>query len=464
MSKRNLSGFCVFGLRLSIVLFALSFSTFAQGNNPLILIPGFSGSELRHKVTNERVWFRTIRSKSEDLRLPVVADPTKTSDELIATDVLRTVKIGIFPVTDVYGGFIRAMAERGGYREESWDAPSDEGDHDSLYVFPYDWRLDNVENARLLIERVEALRCKLDRPDLKFDIVAHSMGGIISRYAAMYGDNDLPTGSSKPLPTWAGAKFFDKIILLGTPNEGSALALGSLVEGFTYGGMRLDLPFVQDTSKFTAFTIPAAYQLLPAPNTFRAYDDNLKRIDLDIYDPKTWSKFGWNASSDKNFPSQYNANELKAAPVFFAAALDRAKRLYQALDAAPGESGGISFFIVGSDCRAALDSVIVYRDERSDKWKTLFRPKGFTRPDGTKVSDEDLKRVMQTPGDGVVTQRSLEAVTKSGTVGSQSIVGDASDKFICEEHNRLAVNSKIQDYIIKVLDGRVLPVAGVKEK
>src|SRR4051794_38338048 len=133
---------------------ALALSSFAQGKNPVILIPGLSGSELVHKGTMKKVWFRVTKSKSEDLRLPIMADPTKMHDDLIPGDVLRKVKIGIFPVTDIYGGFIKAMEERGGYHEEKWDSPSANGYQDSLYVFPYDWRLDIVQNSKLLIQRI----------------------------------------------------------------------------------------------------------------------------------------------------------------------------------------------------------------------------------------------------------------------------------------------------------------------
>lgn len=393
-----------------------------------------------------------------------MADPTKIHDNLTPGDVLRSVKIGIFPAIDVYGSFIKAMTLRGGYHEEKWESPSENGFEDSLYLFSYDWRLDNVSNARLLIKRVEELKLKLKKPNLKFDIVAHSMGGIISRYAAMYGDADLPTGKRKAVPTWAGAKDFDKIILMGTPNEGSALTISSLLNGFSIGGLRLQLPLVQDTSKFTVFTIPSTYQLLPAPGTFRAFDDRLEPVEVDIYDPKVWSKYGWNAIDDKKFASHFNSAERKIAANYFAAALDRGKRLHEALNTANGQTGGISFHLLGADCKTALDAVVIYRDEKAKKWKTLFGPKGFTRQDGVKVSDDELRKLMLSPGDGIVTSRSLEAITQSEKAGLASIVGNKSDKFICEDHNKLATNDRIQDYIIGILNGKGSPTDDEKEK
>ena len=116
-------------LQVAILLLVSSASLLAQGKNPLILIPGLSGSELVDKKTGEKIWFRAVKSKSEDLRLPISTDISSAKDNVVPGDVLRNVKIGPVTVTDIYGGFIRAMEMRGGYREENWDSPSENGDH-----------------------------------------------------------------------------------------------------------------------------------------------------------------------------------------------------------------------------------------------------------------------------------------------------------------------------------------------
>lgn len=450
MTANKLSRSAAYFAQIGIVVFGFAFAAFAQGKNPVILIPGLSGSELRHKVTNERIWFRTFKSKSEDLRLPINVDLSKNYDDLVPGDILREVKLGVFPSIDVYGGFIRAMEIRGGYHEEKWDSPSEDGFEDSLYVFAYDWRLDCVENARLLVRKVEALKVKLKKPDLKFDIVAHSMGGLISRYAAMYGDAELPIASAKP--TWAGSKLFERIVLLGTPNEGSALTLSGLINGFTLGGMRIDLPFVQDTSRFTIFSVPSTYQLLPAPGTFRAYDEDLKPLDLDLYDPTVWAKYGWNAVDDKGFATEFKTVKKEDADTFFIENLERAKRFHQALDAAMGRSNGVEFYAIGADCRTSLDAVVIYQDAKTKKWNTLFQPNSFTASNGKKVSADDLKKVMLLPGDGVVTWRSLNAVTVSERAKVSSIFDAKKNISICGDHNKLAANGKIQEHIIGLLN------------
>src|SRR2546422_4586881 len=53
-------------------------------------------------------------------------------------------------------------------------------------LFPY------TTLFRSLTNRLRLLKQKLQRPELRFNILAHSMGGLIARYAAMYGDADLP--------------------------------------------------------------------------------------------------------------------------------------------------------------------------------------------------------------------------------------------------------------------------------
>ncbi|MBK7933526.1 MAG: hypothetical protein IPK01_08495 [Acidobacteria bacterium] len=63
--------------------------------------------------------------------------------------------------------FGRCVQEFQGYHEEFWDTPTAKGGEKSIYVFPYDWRLDNVENARLLIRKIVDLKAKIKQPELE---------------------------------------------------------------------------------------------------------------------------------------------------------------------------------------------------------------------------------------------------------------------------------------------------------
>ena len=239
--RKFLKGLSVFFL-LTIFTFSIQAQTTeTKGKNPIIIIPGLTGSELVNSQTKETVWFKPQRAKDDDLRLPISSlNVAKNKDSLVPGDLIRNVKLLKFlPEIEIYQKLIDALQTRGGYTEGKWDNPTVKGYEDTFYVFAYDWRLDNVENAQLLMRKIETLKRTLKRPNLKFNIVAHSMGGLIARYAAMYGSADLPAG--KPRPTWAGAKNFSKVFLLGTPNEGSPQSLDALINGFSYVGGGLNL-------------------------------------------------------------------------------------------------------------------------------------------------------------------------------------------------------------------------------
>ena len=156
--------------------------------------------------------------------------------------------------------------------------------------------------------------------------------------------------------------------------------------------------------------------------------------------------------TDREFVSRFTAAERKAAPAFFEAALERAKNLHQALAAADGKSGDVSFHSVGSDCKTALDAVLLYRDEKNDKWRTIFRPKGFTRSDGQKITDDELRAIMIAPGDGTVTRRSFETQTQGQMLRVGSVAGSKTTQFFCDSHSKLAANSRVQDHIISLLE------------
>ena len=437
-------------LRLGQYSYAIAFvvasavCAFAQSRPPMILIPGLTGSELVNAKTGERVWFKLRRAKGDDLRLPIGPNIAANKDGLVPGDIIRDVKTGILPKEDAYGGFIAAMVAKG-YREGRWDAPPARGYENTLYVYAYDWRLDIVENSRRLIRNIETLKRRLRRPDLKFDVVGHSMGGLVARYAAMYGDADLsPNGNS--VPTWAGSKNIRRLVIIAAPNEGSPLSLRNMLSGINLLGV--ELPFVQSLSKFDIFTIPAAYELLPAPGTVKAFDQDLKPVDLDLYDPATWSKYGWNVIEDKDFAKEFSAAEQRSAKTYFAAILDRARRLHLALGGV-GTSPAVPIYLIGADCRETVDALVLYQ-KKDGQWDSVFKADSFETPAGRKVTSEELKAVIYGPGDGVVSRRSFAAATPT-LGGVEAKLSPVSTTWVCENHSKLPSNPEVQAKVFTIL-------------
>lgn len=417
------------------------------GKAPIIIIPGITGSELVNKNTGEMVWFNTRRSKTNDLRLPISPNIAQNHDDLVAKDIIRGVRIIRFlPEVEIYERLIDSLQKRGGYTEATWDEPGANGHQDTFYVFPYDWRLDNVETARLLIRKIEALKKKLGKPDLKFNVIAHSMGGLITRYAAMYGDRDLSAGD--PKPNWAGTRHFEKIFLLGTPNEGSILALNAFINGYSYAP--INLPWVRDINIYDVFTIPSLYQLLPHEGSLRAYDEDLQPMEIDLFNPATWEEYEWAIWTRKGFAKQFSTDEQRTARLYFRNVLDRAKKFQAALNARPLDTAPVSFHLVGSDCKPTNNAVLLRQDKKREKWITQFKPSAYTTADGKKISSEELTSLLLGMGDGVVTRRSLarQSLAKPGEAATLLIDSELS---MCESHGRLVSNADIQDKLFNML-------------
>ena len=434
-----------------LLLGALGFSIFAQGKPPVIVIPSLTGSELVSSKNGSVVWFKVRRSKTDDLSLPISPNIAANRDSLVARDILRSIRLGFFKKTDAYAGLLDALEDHG-YKEGKWDNPPVRGYQDTIYIFPYDWRRDNVENARLLIRQIETLKRRLNKPNLKFDVIAHSMGGLIARYAAMYGDADLPNGA-KITPTWAGAKNFNKIVLLGAPNQGSVIALKSLLNGFSLFGTQINLPFIQNLSKFDLFTIPSGYQLLPFDGTIKVYDEELKPLKIDLYDPETWNEYGWSVIEDKDFSKKFSTAEQENAKAYFVAVLDRARRFQDALNAASIKPVPASYYLIGAECKDTPDGVVVFQDAKTGKWKTLFKPEDFTTSSGRKVTADEVKRVIYTQGDGVVAKNSLITSSLSLASDIKNVLFPEAATFVCEEHNRLPANPEVQNDILALFLG-----------
>ena len=448
---------------LSVVLMATA--TFAQtptptpaatplpppstGKEPIIIIPGLTGSNLVNSRTGEEVWFRAKRVKDDDIRLPISPNLSQNRDNLTVKDILRKVELfKVLPEIEIYERLIDALKTRGGYREANWNTATRKDSQDTFYVFPYDWRRDNVENAQLLVRKIEMLKRRLGKPNLKFNIIAHSMGGLIARYAAMYGAADLPVAT--PRPTWVGARNFDKIFLLGTPNEGSIQSLDALLNGFSYIGGGLNIPFIQDISRFDAFTIPAIYQLLPHDGALLAYDENLKPVEIDLYDPAVWEKYGWAIWQDEAFTKKFSPLEQKYARPFFVAVLARAKQFQAALDADPGVKPALSFYLFGGDCKPTPAGMLLLRDEKKNRWETKFKANGFTRSNGEKVKDPEIEPLLLRLGDSVVTKGSLAGENRKN--GLKPVLPVTAELYQCVSHNKLVTNPEVQDKLFAFLN------------
>jgi pimeloyl-ACP methyl ester carboxylesterase len=416
------------------------------GKRPVIVIPGILGTELMNPKTGETVWPSAFRTSQEGL--PISPDLAANRDDLIPGKIIETVKLArVLPEVYVYRDLLVALRRYAGYRDGDWNNPAADGYQDTFYVFPYDWRQDNVSNARELIRRIAQLKTKLQRPDLKFNIVAHSMGGLIARYAAMYGDADLPPGDGPIQPTWQGAADISKIVMIGVPNEGSTDAFATLVEGYSITeGLRRRVPLLNKLTAEDVVSAPAVFQLMPHARAVRFLDENLQPLIVDLYNQQVWKQYGWSVIySSPDFRRQH-ASDLDA---YLTATLQRARRFHEALDAMRPEDAPVTLLAIGGDCEETLSSPVILRDQKRNRWVTLTRPREYRTSSGKKISKQKMTDAMYAPGDGRVTRSSLLGENIFKSLSRYAVFG-------CELHGQLPRNPSLQDNALTAIVNEVI--------
>jgi pimeloyl-ACP methyl ester carboxylesterase len=380
------------------------------------------------------------------------ADPAANRDDLVPGKIIETVRLArLLPEVYVYRDLLEALRHYAGYREADWDNPGVDGDKDSFYVFAYDWRQDNVANARELIRRIERLKDHLHRPDLKFNVLAHSMGGLIARYAAMYGNADLPDGEGAIEPTWLGAAHISKIVMIGVSNEGSADAFATLVDGYSITeGLRRRVPLLNKLTAEDAIRSPSVFQLLPHGDSVRFLDENLHSVQIELYNAETWKRYGWTPINSQDFRRRYSEGRTAAGAAeldaYLVAMLRRARRFHQALDAVGGASSPVALLAIGGDCEETLNAPVIIRDAKQNRWLTLIRPREYRTASGSKISKRQATQAMYAPGDGRVTRASLLGEHLSRTGGNQrGFTLPLCAVFGCDLHGQLQRNKTLQD-------------------
>ena len=432
------------------------------GKRPVIVIPGILGTELINSKTGETVWPSAFRTSQEGL--PISPNLAENRDDLVPGKILETVKLArVLPEIYVYRELIEALRRYAGYRDGNWENPGPDGHQDTFYVFPYDWRKDNVANARELARRLERLKTKLQRPDLKFNVVAHSMGGLIARYAAMYGDADLPEGEGAIQPSWPGAAHISKIVMIGVPNEGSADAFATLIEGYSITvGLRRRIPLLNKLTAEDVVRTPAVFQLLPHRQAVKFLDENLQPIEVDLYDVEVWKRYGWSVLYSDDFRRRYaGANgtdgDVEKLDAYLAATLRRARRFHQALDSTENAASPVMLLAIGGDCEETLNSPVILRDEKRNRWLTLTRPREFKTSTGVKITKKKVTEAMFAPGDGRVTRSSLLGETIFRARDAQTSFSLSRHAvFGCDLHGQLQRNKTLQDNALTAIVNEVM--------
>ena len=354
-----------------------------EPRNPVVVIPGIMGSKLEHRRTGELVWgaFDGGFADPEEpegaraFALPMRpgAQLDELADEVYASGALETLRVNFFGLpfgVAAYEGLLIALGV-GGYRDESLGLAGaiDYGsEHYTCFQFAYDWRRDIPENARrldaFLREKAEYVRAEHRRRtgrdrEVRFDVVAHSMGGLVTRWYLRYGAQPLPAGEEPPAPTWAGTRWIERAVLVGTPNAGSLGAFDSLIRGLRLGF------FLPRYPPAVLGTLPSIYQLLPRGRHGAVVRGEApeERVE-DLLDPELWERLGWGLLDPDQAPVLADllpgvpAAERRAiAREHLVKCLERARRVQAALDLPAEAPPGLELQLFAAD---AVPTASVY--------------------------------------------------------------------------------------------------------
>jgi pimeloyl-ACP methyl ester carboxylesterase len=431
---------------------------------PLILIPGILGSELINGKTGVRLWPELFPKDVAALHLPIATiDFTQNCDDVVAARVIESAQlISFLPELGVYGALLEALEKYGGYRRGDIDNPAADGGQDTFYLFAYDWRRDNVESARKLAAKIANLKQRLNQPDLRFDLVAHSMGGLVARYFAMYGDRDL-SAAAEPQPDWSGARHLNRLIMFGAPNAGSMDAFRSAVRGYSVTeAHKPRLRLFRALGSLMIFTAPSVYQLMPRNEAAAFFDEKPNRLPIDLYDVETWKRYGWGAGYEAGLLAREQRSLFKklgevdgkaefekmvtTRAAYLRAVLARARAFHRALDATGDPPAELRLHLAGGDCEPTLAGALLVDG------RTLFYPGRIPR--GLRKRTFEM---MFLPGDGRVTRQSLFGLTlqpeSNEPVARAMKYAPAHTLFGCEAHGDLPINPTIVDNLLTLLLG-----------
>ncbi|MEL7453340.1 MAG: hypothetical protein AAGJ50_08235, partial [Pseudomonadota bacterium] len=305
-------------------------------------------------------------------------------------DMVNIRLLGIPVDIRAYVGILATLGV-GGYRDESLGLNGlDYGDdHFTCFQFDYDWRRDNVENAarldafiqekRAYIQAEYKKRYGLENADVKFDIVAHSMGGLITRYYMRYGATPLPANGSLPPLTWEGAENLERVILVGTPNAGAGEAFEQLMRGYDPGR-----PVLPHYPAPILGTFPSVYELLPRTrHGLIQFEDG---TPVDIFNGEIWTENNWGLAADTEEVTDFLRIALPEAPddtsrrrhaeAFQTAALKQAQTFQAALDIPSAPPKGTNIYLVAGDSEETPFTIEVSRETGAVRFKD------FTQGDG----------------------------------------------------------------------------------
>ena len=412
---------------------------------PVILIPGLLGSKLIRASDGTELWpgstSKLLTSDYEDLALRIDPDTLEPIDDGLVPGGIFEGAVG----KDFYRRIIQDLLVSGGYQRTE---PVHAGGQQKagLYVFTYDWRQDIVKTTQKLDDLIEQIRRDYNDPALRVDVIAHSMGGLVVRYYERYGTVDVLGGNTFTV-TGLGLSKIRRIVLLGTPNQGTVTAVHKFLNGYRVGVSALPTEGVA--------TMPATYELFPHPLVDWVVNLQGKPLNFDLFDVEFWRRYEWSIFDHRIQRRMDRRRDIwptqEVFEAWFQKRLERARRLTWSLMVPAGPVPLIRALVLGSDC-VPTPRRLVFENIEGESIARL-RPEQILRP----VPGIDYESLMFEAGDGSVTRSSLlsrQGMSKEVPASEQQGLETDRSHLVCAKHDALTSNDELLDAVIEYLLGK----------
>ena len=422
--------------------------------NPVIVIPGILGSRLVDGQTSEVVWgemgpsgVSPLKTRSlTELALPMQSGVPlhQLHDQVKQDGPLDQITFRVAGIPIRVNAYAQVLATLGvgGYRDQHFHGSSRlnevtyGNDHFTCFQFAYDWRRDISESAAQLAQYIEEKdaytrqqyleKFGIENPNIKFDIVAHSMGGMVARYYLRYGNQPLADDGSLPVLTWEGARRVGRVFIVGTPNLGSTQAIKEMKEG-----LRLAPPMPKFPAAVVG-TMPAAYQLFPRSEDMPLVYEDCSRPD--VLSPQTWQELGWGLADPRQdrvlarlMPNCSAQQRRQIALDHQTKCLARARQLHQALDVPAPLPAGLEMHLHAGDAKKTLHQLLV-------------------NPRNGRITQE-----IKTAGDGTVTRSSATAERQNAGIHPFRMIPWTDETFLSTDHLGLTRDRTFVDNVLNQL-------------
>ncbi len=414
---------------------------------PVVFVPGLTGTRLEDPRDGHVVWgtgAQLVRPRDGgyELVLPLAHEPgfegATPADAAEGDEALQPrsphAQAAYEPVAPLWElrvpgwrkPIYQPLVERfesAGYPLGRLEAPAEGG---ALFFFNYDWRRGNLESiAKLARQLTELVAARGGAGEV--DLICQSNAARICRYLAKYGALPLAQAESGQAPERGFS--VRKLVLVGASNDGAVRSLQLLLEGRSYIPLvgRRFLPEI-------FFSVRTLFEDLPGGSEPVFFDSRGRPLEVDLYAPENWARYGWSIFS----PEARERVARAARPDLFGDEslwlgylehrLDTGRRLHDLLGEDSAHFSGVRYYRMENRSTETMKAALLTFSDGS--WRTLF---SGDRP----VSGSELLRPLASaPGDGHATlasQRDLSPQEEASVAGSYLADGGHFEMVIAPE-------------------------------